>query len=148
MKTPITKEQLAEKINGRPIGQEIEPGERDQADDAGLVVVFGYADCVYLRGAIHDGIPLNPPFNIFSFRVTSEGVAPEWNGEFEERTKSEAEKFFRMNAMPCAVITALWNSEGKCACTFETDLPHATFDLLEDGAFCRGIVFSLGDLPK
>jgi hypothetical protein len=31
--------------------------------------------------------------------------------------------------------------------SYETDIPHATFDVLEDGeVYCRGIVFALADL--
>lgn len=43
-------------------------------------------------------------------------------------------------------IKATWNNEGY-SWTFKTDIPHATFDILEDGEkFCRGIVFEVAAL--
>ena len=33
------------------------------------------------------------------------------------------------------------------AWTYMTDIPHATFDVMDDGElYCRGIVFALADL--
>ena len=44
-------------------------------------------------------------------------------------------------------IKALWASEGDYSWTYRTDIPHATFEIVEDGApYCRGIVFALVDL--
>ncbi|SAL01571.1 hypothetical protein AWB80_08156 [Caballeronia pedi] len=47
-----------------------------------------------------------------------------------------------------ATIEALWCEEGDYSWTFKTDIPHETFEIVEDGGpFCRGIVFALKDVP-
>ena len=44
-------------------------------------------------------------------------------------------------------IKAVWHNEGGPCWTFETDIPHETFTIMEDGApWCIGIVFSMADL--
>jgi DNA-binding XRE family transcriptional regulator len=45
-------------------------------------------------------------------------------------------------------IEAIWSpEEPACSWLIKTDIPHATFDITEDGElFCRGIVFSIDDL--
>jgi hypothetical protein len=43
-------------------------------------------------------------------------------------------------------ITAVWAEDGY-SWTYRTDIPHATFEITEDGEpYCRGIVFALADL--
>lgn len=48
-------------------------------------------------------------------------------------------------------IKAIWNdgeSEGP-AWTYETSIPHETFNIMEDGeVWCRGIVFKCSDVRK
>ena len=42
----------------------------------------------------------------------------------------------------------LWCSEHPFSWTYETPVPHATFDVMEDGdLFCRGLVIAVSDLP-
>ena len=49
----------------------------------------------------------------------------------------------------CARLEAVWCDGDEYSWTYKTDIPHATFDVMEDGEkFCRGIVFSVNDLPK
>lgn len=44
-------------------------------------------------------------------------------------------------------IEAVW-CEGEYSWTYKTDIPHESFDIMEDeDYYCRGIVFSLDDLP-
>jgi hypothetical protein len=43
-------------------------------------------------------------------------------------------------------IEAVWAEDGY-SWTYRTDIPHATFEITEDGEpYCRGIVFALADL--
>lgn len=38
--------------------------------------------------------------------------------------------------------------KGPFAWTYSTEIPHATFEIIEEGEkFCRGIVFDINDLP-
>jgi hypothetical protein len=42
----------------------------------------------------------------------------------------------------------LWAEEGDYSWTYATEIPHATFEVIEDdGPYCRGIVFALADVP-
>lgn len=44
-------------------------------------------------------------------------------------------------------IKALWCKEGDYSWTYSTDIPHATFEVVDDGKpYCRGIVFALSDI--
>jgi hypothetical protein len=44
-------------------------------------------------------------------------------------------------------LEMLWCNEPPYSWTYRTTIPHATFDVLEDGKkYCRGIVFSLNEL--
>ncbi len=46
-------------------------------------------------------------------------------------------------------IDALWCKEPGYSWTFRTDIPHATFEVVEDGEpYCRGIVFALADVGR
>ena len=41
----------------------------------------------------------------------------------------------------------MWHDEGGPCWTFETDIPHETFTIMEDGEpWCIGMVFSMKDL--
>ncbi|MNJ75290.1 hypothetical protein D3C77_723610 [compost metagenome] len=44
-------------------------------------------------------------------------------------------------------IEALWSKEPGYSWTYKTNIPHALFEVVEDGEpYCRGIVFALVDL--
>lgn len=141
----MTKEQLAEILNGNIYGHEIDKDEERAALKAGLVVVFGYSDDnVELRGVFQEELSA---YEGTTFRVNARGVAPTW-GENEEKDYDDAKAFFDAQALPGADIKAVWNDKGNPCWAFETTIPHATFDIMEDGEkFCRGIVFSVADLP-
>ena len=49
----------------------------------------------------------------------------------------------------CATIRSLLCDDSGFTWTFETDIPHSTFDIFENGnKFCRGIVINSENLPK
>lgn len=132
--TQLTKETLAALLNGREYGNEITQDEERQAKAAGLVVVFGYSDDnVELRGCIHDEVG---SWGGTTLTITSRG-----------HLLSEDERLAQVQKGTDRDIEALWCKEPGYAWTYKTDIPHATFDIMEDGEkFCRGIVFALDDL--
>ena len=129
---------FAARLNCHLIGDEMTQNDEDDAKKAGLVVVFGYSDdCTEFRGAIRDEVGLG------SIRITRNGKFIEDDRMdtlyelVEDGTLSERDlpKF--------SVIIAKFDDHHQ----YTTDIPHATFDILEDGClFCRGIVFSISDL--
>ena len=149
----MTAQELAALLHGREIGDEITDDEEAQAKAAGLVVVFGYSDDnVELCGAIHDEIGA---YEGTTFRVCADGLLPHWPDRHDEAwEEKQAEAYFKRKAAGFQEIEALWcdpasqsESESDLAWTYKTDIPHATFDILEAGSvWCRGIVFALADV--
>lgn len=115
-------------MNGREYLKEITPEEEKEAESNGLVVVYGYSDDnVEFAGAIND--------EVGAFEGTSvcvdhnNGVVPINEG------------------VPFNLIKAIWHDFGDTSWSFETPIPHETFNIYEDGElFCVGIVFSMDDL--
>lgn len=136
---------LADLLHGRLIGHEITPAEEAQAKAAGLVVVFGYSDDnVELRGAIDDEVAA---WEGTVLRVCADGLLPDWDVD-KFTDEATAETYFRRKAAGFKQIEALWCPDGmNLAWAYKTDIPHATFDVMEDGSvFSRGIVFALADV--
>ena len=137
----MTKEKLAELLNGNEYGKEITNLEVLVALDSGLVVVFGYSDDnTEFCGAISDEVGCFDGGTIF---VTPLRV---WI-DYEHRNCDCKFCGFNDAVASAKTIEALWCKEEPYSWTYKTDIPHATFDILEDGEpFCRGIVFDVIDL--
>ena len=137
----MTAKELAEMLCGRETGNETTPREERNAKDAGLVVVYGYSDDnVEFRGAIDDEIGAYEDTTIY---ITKDGL-------LEEPACDNAEDctcpYFAAAKKAAKEIKAVWCG-GQATWTFETDIPHETFTIFEDGeAFCIGIVFSMEDV--
>jgi len=137
----MTRDQLAYQLNGREYGDEITPDETAQAAKDGLLVVYGYSDDnTEFAGLFRDEAPCYGGCDIFVHR----------EGMLEDHDAAECNcKFcgYAEMAKKCAKIEAVWDSDGY-SWTYKTDLPHAEFDILEDGEkFCRGMVIDAKDLP-
>ena len=138
----MTAKELAEMLSGRKYGMEITSEEARAAKDAGLVVVYGYSDDnVEFRGAINHETNSYDGGTVY---LTANGV-------LEGPACSCAEDcecpYFAKEREKVQTIKAVWHDEGGPCWTFETDIPHETFTIMEDGEpFCEGIVFSMADL--
>ena len=133
----ITKEQLAERLNGREYMQEITKSEKKEAAESGLVVVFGASDdLIEFRGAIDDeqGAWQGGDFYIDN------------GGELFDEDHEDCCKYKTKAREAAHKITAIWDRDGY-SWIYETKIPHVTFKIMEDGEkYCRGIVFSLQEL--
>lgn len=139
----MTKEELAATLTGREYMNEITKAEQEQAKAANLVVVFGASDdLMEFRGAIDDEVGAYEGAEV---EVDAKGLIP----NFESISRNDKEalrdcltregKGKTIEALSCEEVPYLW--------TFKTDIPHATFEILDEGdPYCRGIVFSLADL--
>jgi hypothetical protein len=138
----MTKEQLAARLDGREYRAEITIEECKAAAEHNLVVIFGASDdLVEFRGAVEDEIGA---YYGVDFILDAEGLVPaERNDDWSDE---EMVEYFRRK--PAArLAAALWCAEDGYSWTFRTEIPHATFNILEDGdLFCRGIVVDLRDL--
>ena len=149
----MTRERFAARLNGRSIGNEIDPHEEAEAKANGLLVVFGASDdlCEF-RGALYDEVGAWSGADI---RIGGSSDKPELLPEIEH---DERETLAKHGVLLAAAqrregalkIKANWDAPDSPAWTYETDAPHVTFDILEDGeVWCRGIVIDLKDsLPS
>ena len=137
----MTAKELAIELNGREYGMEISKDEERQAADAGLVVAYGYSDDnVELRGAIDEEVGA---YNGTTVYITPDGVlqGPDCGQDDCPYFAREREK--------ARTVKAVWHDKGGPCWTFETDIPHETFTVMEDGEpFCVGIVFSMEALKE
>lgn len=132
-----TREQLAAMLNGREYGDEIDTPIRVLAEDNGLVIVYGASDdLMEFGGAWRDEYG-------GTVHVTEKGV-------LENECGDDDCPYFLKAMEKHKKITPIWcANENSPAWTYETDIPHATFDIMEDGeVFCRGIVFSVEDIKN
>lgn len=138
----MTKESLAALLNGREYGNEITRDEIWQAKAAGLVVVFGYSDdTVEFRGAISDEVGCYGEKS--TLLISPKGVAEK--PDRDEREVLEEFDVLQYVNQNTREIQANFGG-AHYSWTFATDIPHATFEVLEgDEKFCRGIVFSLAE---
>lgn len=147
----MNKEEFAKLLNGREYGMEITKDEERIAKESGLIVIFGYSDDnVELRGALRDEICA---FEGACFVIAKAGdkVVVSQNPKFYreiddlEAIALEPEIYALNNKNK---FKAVWYpSELKCSWLIKTEVPHATFDIFEDGElFCRGVVIEFADL--
>jgi hypothetical protein len=135
----MSKEELAARLNGREYGGEITNGEAADAKAAGLVVLFGASDdLAEFRGAVEDeegcyggGEILIVDGNIYQ--------DPDCECEWAQAAKVAARKRGR-------TINAVWCGPSGYDWAYETDIPHATFSVIDGSEkYCRGVVFALAD---
>lgn len=103
------------------------------------MVIFGASDDLCeVRGAFSDEAGC---YDGGEMHLTRKG--------FIEAHDCECEFCGYPNAIKLAAkIEAIWD-EGGMSWQYKTDIPHATFDILEDeGIYCRGLVIDINDLPE
>lgn len=129
-------QEFAKLLDGREYDNEITPAEEKQAKELGFVVVFGVSDdLIELRGAIDDEAGCFDGGEIY---LAEDGLLEECGDNC---------KYFRAARKQCKTIEVVWYGEDDYLWTYKTDIPHATFDIMDDGEpYCRGIVFELKSL--
>lgn len=144
----MTATELAAKLNGiaYPVHRHLTKERIEQAKAAGLVIVYGVGDdLMEFAGAIYDDFSC---YNGGTAYVDAKGLLPERENIDHGDEDALADYFARQpSAKP---IKAAWNGKNdEPAWSYQTDIPHATFDVLDDGEpYCRGIVFALADLQE
>ena len=144
----MNAKELAEKLTGMEYPVRIPKELVAEAKANGLVIVYGASDdLMEFEGAIYDEVGA---WDGKIARVDSHGLVPDYEqidkDAYDAKDKLR-EYFQRENSGK--VIEALWCKEGNYSFTFKTDIPHATWEVVEDGQpYCRGIVFSLADLEQ
>lgn len=134
-------QEAAAALDGGEYAREGSPALFGAMKEAGLVAVFGASDdLTEFRGAIDDEAGAGDETEHYLTR----------QGFFANPCDNDDCPFFRekLAAMTPAVV-ARWCPPGfDGSWLIETPLPHATFDVMEDGeVYCRGVVISVADLP-
>lgn len=142
----MNKEKFAAMLNGREYRYEITKDEAAQAKAAGLVVVYGASDdLMEFAGALYDEV------GVYGGGMALVDAKDVLDRDQIEDDDDEAIAEFVARSKTAQSIEALWNDSVSDASvpawTYMTDIPHATFDVMDDGElYCRGIVFALADL--
>ena len=123
-----TIHEFAAKLNGREYGNETTKKECYEAKKLGFVIIYGYSD---------DNVELD---GATTFKLNAKDVIP-------KHDDCEC-KYCGYDKIQAETIEAVWCGESDYSWTFKTKVPHATFDIMEDGeTFCRGIVIDTRNLP-
>jgi hypothetical protein len=139
----ITKEELAARLTCREYRSETTPQDRADAKAAGLVIVFGASDdLIEMEGAIEAE---GDCYEGGTFYFDAMGLLD--RGQIDDDDDDEIAAFVSRKT-EARRIEARWCwGDAEWPWTYSTDIPHATFDIMEDGdPYCRGIVFSIEDL--
>ena len=127
-KNNMTKKEFADKLNGREYAgyHQFTTSEVETAKENGWFIVYGASDdLIEFDGAIYDEDGCHGGGNIY---FDKDGVG-----------KDKAN-----------CIEARWCEEidGRHVCwSYETDIPHETFKIMEDGeVYCIGMIISVNDL--
>lgn len=140
----MNAKELAEKLTGMEYPVQIPEELVKEAKASGLVIVYGASDdLMEFEGAIYDEVGVSDGGVAF---VDSKGLTLDFNQLCEEKNFDGLQDYFSRFSKR-KEIEALWCEEGKYSFTYKTDIPHETFEVVEDGEpYCRGIVFSLASL--
>ena len=133
----MTAEEFARLLDGREYGSEMSKEENELAAVNRLFVFLGESDDEFKSRGI-----LNYFFNaVNGIEVTIAKTlnTPYW-GVIHEEMKVQASAFVK-NLKNFTVKAILFPEDPDTTWLITTDVPHATFDIMEDGdLFCRGIV--------
>ena len=132
-------QEVADKLNGVRYGEEGKILTREfckELKKEGIVVVYGYSDdLVEFAGAIDD--EFGPYDHYFNSKGLIRNECDDDRCPYFEKILKDAKYYVKCN----------WCETPEYAWTYDTNIPHATFDVMEDeDKYCRGIVFKLSDL--
>lgn len=140
----MTAQELADQLNGLEYGTRTPQALITQAVVDGLVIVVGASDdLIEFEGAISDEAGASDGDPILLDR---RGLAPDFAALCDDEDKEGLRDYFAREK-GFREITPLWCKCGDYSWTYRTEIPHVTFDVMEDGGpYCRGLVISLADL--
>lgn len=147
----MTKEELAEKLNGMEYRHDIPKELLDKAKEHSLVIVTGHSDdLIEFEGAFRDE---GDCYGGGAFYVGKEGILLKPDQDDFGDSEDEEDRFYADLKLYMEA-----KKNGRCivaercvapgySWSYVTSIPHATFDVLEDDEKqCRGIVFSIEDI--
>lgn len=150
MTDETTTKIIAKALNGLEYPFRYPNDLNDLAKASGIVIAYGMSDdLLQFNGAIYDELGAWRGREVL---VCADCVLPDFDNI--EHTESECQRYFSLKPH-ARKIKAVWcptkDGEEKpwASWSIETQIPHETFDVMEDGElFCRGIVFYLTDIER
>lgn len=119
----MKKEEFAAQLNNREYLHEILPDEEKIAKENGLVIVFGASDDLCeIRGAVYDEVGCFSGGEIYFNKF----------GLVKNQCDDERCPYFKESKKTARKIDILWGMGGY-SWIYKIDIPHSTFDILEDG---------------
>ena len=146
----MTKEELAQRLNGRQYRGEMDKEEETSAKLNELLVVFGASDdLMEFRGIIYDECGAYNGAEAFLVKKRGGKVDIISDNDLEEIEDLMKDKDLDFQIKKVK-IEAQWCPEDlDCSWRIKTELPHATFDIFEDNElYCRGLVISKIDIEQ
>lgn len=129
--------EFAVKLVGLESGDDISKDLINEAKELGIVVCYGYSDDnAEFDGAWRDEVGCYAGGEI---PITSKGLlefCDNYDCPYHAKALESAKK-----------INACWcDADSEYTWSYKTDIPHETFEMLEDGRkYCQGIVFYAKD---
>lgn len=136
-----TKETIAAALNGIEYRSTFPKQVVADAKAAGLLIISGASDdLMEFDGAFRDEVGAYEGTTVHLDRA---GLIQ----RDEDATDNQIVDF-AIRSRASRTVTAEWDNEDY-AWTYATDIPHATFDIVDNGEkYCRAIVIALADLPE
>ena len=136
----MTVKELAQRLDGREYGRVVLVMELPEIVESGLVVVYGVSDdLLEFNGAIDDEVGA---YGGAMVRIKNGKILTE-PCDCDNATECPAWVEYIAGAK---TVAAVWHTKGNPCWTIETEIPHETFRILEDGElFGVGAVFRLED---
>ena len=127
----MTKEELAELLNGRQYREEITSDEEKIAYENGLIVIFGASDDLTIfKGIIDTEVDCY------------EGCHFKFNKELIVKV-GDKHKGHRRS------VEAVWaTTMPDCSWMYKTKIPHSDFHIYDEGElYCVGIIIDVSEIP-
>ena len=138
----MTKEELAKMLDRSQYPFKVTKAFKERAKSANLVIVYGASDdLMEFRGAIDEELSACDGTTALLSPVSGLLLKSECNDDCP---------YFKALASNAIELRQVWCPESiNASWGYETKIPHATFDILEDDdLYCRGIVFNLSDVKE
>lgn len=142
----MNKKDVADLLHGREYSLSIEPDLKEELKRSGLYVVYGASDdLIEFDGAICEEAYMQSDDGT-TVLIDKDGPIPS-RDDMEEAEDDELQAWLDRKKGAKKIIAKWGNNDIGADFTYETDLPHETFDIMEDGEiYCRGMVLSIEDL--
>lgn len=133
--------ELTKILNDCQEGDEVSKEIEQIAKDNNLVIIFGASDdLMELRGAIDDELDCYEGGTAYFDSL----------GLIVNKCDDNNCPYYALMKKSAAKIRSVWCATKEYAWTYETDIPHETFNVIlygvPDEYYCKGIVFKLSDI--